>query len=58
MTNNQAGFDELYSKIQSCNDEQIRVDLEATGHYSYLLSKDFKTFVFNPLQTKKFRESV
>ena len=35
ISNNQEGFDELYSKIQSCNDEQIRVGLEATGHYSY-----------------------
>ena len=63
ITNNQEGFDELYAKIQSCNDEKIRVGLEATGHYSYnilgfLLSKELKTFVFNPLQTKKFRESL
>ena len=63
ITNNQEGFDELYSKIQSCNDEQIRVGLEATGHYSYnilgfLLNKELTTFVFNPLQTKKFRESL
>lgn len=63
ITNNQEGFEELYSKIQSCNDEQIRVGLEATGHYSYnilgfLLANDLKTFVFNPLQTKKFRESL
>ena len=36
ITNNQEGFDhELYAKIQSCNDEQIQVGLEATGHYSY-----------------------
>ena len=63
ITNNQEGFDELYCKIQSCNDEQIRVGLEATGHYSYnilgfLLNKELTTFVFNPLQTKKFRESL
>ena len=63
ITNNQEGFDELYSKIQSCNDEQIRVGLEATGHYSYnilgfLLNKELTTFVFNPLQTKKFRQSL
>ena len=63
ISNNQEGFDELYSKIQSCNDEQIRVGLEATGHYSYnilgfLLNKELTTFVFNPLQTKKFRESL
>ena len=61
--NNYDGFEELYAKILACNDEQIRVGLEATGHYSYnllgfLLSKELPTFVFNPLQTNQFRKSL
>ena len=56
FANNYEGFEELYSKIISCNDDDIKVGLEATGHYSYnllgfLLSKELVTFVFNPLQT-------
>ena len=61
--NNYEGFEELYAKILSCNDSEIRVGLEATGHYSYnllgfLLSKELATFVFNPLQTNQFRKSL
>lgn len=63
ITNNIEGFEELYSKICSCNDSEIKVGLEATGHYSYnilgfLLSKNLPTFVLNPLQTNQFRKSL
>ena len=63
ITNNIEGFEELYSKIASCNDSEIKVGLEATGHYSYnilgfLLSKELPTFVLNPLQTNQFRKSL
>ena len=42
---------------------QVKVGLEATGHYSYnilgfLLSKELATFVLNPLQTSQFRKSL
>ena len=63
FANNYEGFEELYAKILSCNDDVVRVGLEATGHYSYnllgfLLSKELVTFVFNPLQTNQFRKSL
>ena len=63
FANNYEGFAELYAKILSCNDSEIRLGLESTGHYSYnllgfLLSKEFATFVFNPLQTNQFRKSL
>ena len=63
ITNNIEGFEELYSKICSCDDNEVKVGLEATGHYSYnilgfLLSKNLPTFVLNPLQTNQFRKSL
>ena len=59
VANNYEGFEELYSKILSCNDDNVRVGLEATGHYSYnllgfLLSKELATFVFNLFRPIKF----
>ena len=56
------GFEELFSKICSCDDSQIKVGLEATGHYSYnilgcLFSKELQTFVLDSLQTNQFRKS-
>ena len=52
-----------YSKIHSCDDNEIKVGLEATGHYSYsilgfLLTKELSTFVLNPLQTSQFRKAL
>ena len=63
FANNYEGFEELYAKILSCNDSDVKVGLEATGHYSYnllgfLLSKELPTFIFNPLQTNQFRKSL
>ncbi|MBR2774229.1 MAG: IS110 family transposase [Selenomonadaceae bacterium] len=63
FANNYEGFEELYAKILSCNDSEIRIGLESTGHYSYnllgfLLSKELPTFLFNPLQTNQFRKGL
>ena len=55
--NNKEGFDFLYEKIQSVSSsDNIKVGLEATGHYSYniigfLLNKGLATFILNPLHT-------
>ena len=65
IANNRVGFDELYQKILSVTDDlsQIKVGLEATGHYSYnilgyLLDKGLTTFVINPLHTNLYRKSL
>ena len=63
FANNYEGFEELYAKILSCDDADVRIGLESTGHYSYnllgfLLNKELPTFVFNPLQTNQFRKSL
>lgn len=62
--NNKEGFDFLYKKIQSVSSsDNIKVGLEATGHYSYniigfLLNKDLATFILNPLHTNLYRKSL
>lgn len=65
IQNNLNGFDELYWKIQSVATDmsQIKVGLEATGHYNYnilgyLLDKGLPTYVINPLHTNLFRKSL
>jgi transposase len=65
VSNNKTGFDELYQKIKSCSADltNIKVGLEATGHYSYnilgyLLDKGLLTFVINPLHTNLYRKSL
>lgn len=65
IPNNRDGFDELYQKITAVTDDlnKVKVDLEATGHYSYnilgyLLDKGLATFVFNPLHTNLYRKSL
>ncbi len=65
IPNNREGFDELYRKIKSVTDDlcNVKVGLEATGHYSYnilgyLLDKGLATFVINPLHTNLFRKSL
>lgn len=64
IPNNKAGFDELYEKIFSVTDDKtkIKVDLEATGHYSLnllgsLIDKDLPTCV-NPLHTNLYRKGL
>ena len=42
IQNNRTGFDDLFSKIQSLSSDvsNIKVGLEATGHYSYKDSRE------------------
>lgn len=63
--NNKEGFNFLYEKISavSISSDNIKVGLEATGHYSYnllgfLLDKGLPTFVINPLHTNLYRKSL
>lgn len=65
IDNNLAGLDLLYQKIKSVTDNfsNIKVGLEATGHYSYnilgyLLNKGLATYVINPLHTNLYRKSL
>ena len=65
VQNNLEGFDSLYQAILSLenNTENIKVGLEATGHYSYnilgyLLDKGLTTYVINPLHTNLYRKSL
>ena len=65
IQNNRDGFDDLFSRIQSTSSDvsNIKVGLEATGHYSYnllgyLIDKGLPTFVINPLHTNLYRKSL
>ena len=65
ISNNKEGFDTLYQKISATSNDfsQIKIGLEATGHYSYnllgfLLDKGCPTFVINPLHTNLYRKSL
>ena len=65
IQNNRNGFDDLFSKVQSISSDvsNIKVGLEATGHYSYnllgyLIDKGLPTFVINPLHTNLYRKSL
>ena len=65
IPNNRDGFDELCQKIMSVADDpaNVKVGLEATGHYSYnllgfLLDKGLTTFIINPLHTNLYRKSL
>ncbi|MGN0170450.1 MAG: IS110 family transposase [Lachnospiraceae bacterium] len=65
IANNRRGFDDLYEKIMSVavDPSDVKVGLEATGHYSYnllgyLVAKRLKTFVINPLHTSFYRKSL
>ena len=65
IPNNMAGFQALLEKIHRCVSPQdnIKVGLEATGHYSYnllgfLLDRGLPTFVLNPLHTSLYRKSL
>lgn len=58
IANNRDGFETLLQRIRSCTQpsDNIKVGLEATGHYSYnilgfLLDNGLPTFVLNPLHT-------
>ena len=65
IQNSKAGFLELYETIRSFEPnpsfQNIRIGLEATGHYSnnlidFLLAKNLNPVVLNPLSTNLFRK--
>ena len=65
IQNNRNGFDGLFSRLLSISSDlsNIKVGLEATGHYSYnllgyLIDKGLPTFVINPLHTNLYRKSL
>ena len=65
VENNLDGFDLLFQRLKSVarDLDNVKVGLEATGHYSYnilgfLLGKGLATFVLNPLHTNLFRKST
>ena len=65
IPNSMEGFTTLLGRIQKCTTPQdnIRVGLEATGHYSYnllgfLLDSGLATYVLNPLHTNLYRKSL
>ncbi len=65
IPNTAEGFGELLREIRSCAPpgEEIRVGLEATGHYSFnilgfLLEQGLEVFVINPLHTNLYRRSL
>jgi transposase len=65
VPNTLEGFELLCSRILSSTFDlsQIKIGLEATGHYSnniseYLINKNFPVFLINPLHTSLYRKSL
>ena len=65
IANSREGFGLLLRRIHACTHptDNIKVGLEATGHYSYnilgfLLDNGLPTFVINPLHTNLYRKSL
>jgi len=65
ISNNMDGFNDLFHKIRAASEsfDNVKVGLEATGHYSYnllgfLIDKGFAPFVINPLHSTLFRKSL
>ena len=61
ITNNLDGFETLYNSLMNFSDslDNIKVGLEATGHYSnnilnFLTEKGFNIYLINPLQTNLY----
>jgi len=62
IDNSLKGFTELTDCLEHFSIEDIRIGLEATGHYSqnivnFLQSSGYDLVVFNPLRTTKFRKA-
>lgn len=62
IKNNLSGFNELLDSIPNPSSENIKIGLEATGHYginliSFLEKHYHHIVVFNPLQTNLFRKA-
>ena len=64
ITNDREGFEMLYEKISNAaNSAEIKVGLEATGHYSQnllnaLIAKGLTVYVINPLHTNLYRKGL
>ena len=65
IANNREGFETLLRTIRSCSGstDNIKIGLEATGHYSYnilgfLLEEGMPPFLINPLHTNLYRKSL
>ncbi len=65
ISNDKVGFDEFFSRIEEVTSDktEIKVGLEATGHYSNnllasLVDKGFPTVVINPLHTNLYRKGL
>jgi len=65
ISNNLLGFETLYSKILSCSCDplDVKIGLEATGHYSnniseFLINKNLPIFIINPLHTSLYKKSL
>lgn len=65
IQNSMDGFEDLLFKIKTCekNPDNVKVGLEATGHYScnilgFLKNKGLETIVINPLYTSLSRKSI
>ena len=64
FSNNVESFEFLFNTISYCSNprEEIKIGLEATGHYSnnildFLLAKAFQTYLLNPLSTNPVNSS-
>lgn len=62
ITNNLEGFNTLLNSIPNVPKENIKVGLEATGHYSmnlirFITDNQYQLIVLNPLQTNLFRKA-
>lgn len=65
IPNNLEGFSSLEANIKTCSDDhsEIKIGLEATGHYSnniseYLINRNYQVFIINPLHTSLYRKSL
>lgn len=65
ITNSLEGFHDLYQKVSSLTKDfsNVKVGLEATGHYSYnllgyLIDKGLTAYVINPLHSNLYRKSL
>lgn len=65
IENNTSGFNLLAQTINKCSgiNTEIKIGLEATGHYSYnilnfLVDNSYQTYVINPLHTNLYRKSL
>jgi transposase len=65
ISNNKQGFDELLVNLRthSKDSSELKVGLEATGHYSdnlleFLIANDLPSTVINPLHTNLYRKGL